>query len=132
MVIATLDNDIVVLYDRLHKFYVDYIRLLDVNPTGQGEEYIENLFGVMNSVNKCMLEMAFGGMGAFSFLDNVNLTELYSTIFLIASEVHNIDIREPQYPFELQQHIDRIQRDVDEVYAAVQDVMQIFINCFNR
>ena len=131
MVTGNLENEIVVLYDRLHELYVDYIRFNDVCPTNECVENIEKVYKVINSVNDCMIHIALGGMSTADFLDTVNLNELYSAVFYIASEVQNVAIEGPDSS-ELIELRSKIHDDVNAIYAAIQDVMHIFIEVSNN
>ena len=136
MVTANLDNEIVVLYDRLHKLYVDYIRFQDVCPTDQSVENTEKLYSVMNKVNDCMMQMAFGGMGAIVFLDTVNLNDLYATVFTASIEIQNqkSNFKGP-YTDETADSVRmyaELRKDFAAVYLAIQDVLQIFVSISNE
>ena len=131
MVTASLDNEIVVLYDRLHELYVNCIRFNDVCPMDEGVEHINKVYKVMNTVNDCMMHIAFGGMGTVDFLDEVNLNDLYIAVFYIASEVQNVVIEGPD-SHELIELRSKIHDNVNAIYAAIQDVMHIFVEVFNN
>ena len=129
MVTKNLENEIVVLYDRLHELYVNYIRFQDVCPTNECTENIEKVYKVMDSVNDCMLHIAFGGMGTADFLDTVNLNDLYTAVFYIASEVQNVVIEGPD-SHEVIELQSKIHDNVNAIYVAIQDVMHIFVEVF--
>lgn len=136
MVERNLDNEIVVLYDRLHKLYVDLIRFQDVCPTEQSVESIEKLYNVMNKVNDCMIQMTFGGMGAFVFLDVVNLNDLYSVVFTASLDIQNqrSNFKGP-YADETVDSVRmyaELQTDFTKVYLAIQGVLQIFVSISNE
>ena len=131
MVTGNLENEIVVLYDRLHEFYVNCIRFQDTCPMNEGVENIEKVYKVMNTVNDCMMHIAFGGMGTVDFLDTVNLNDLYIAVFYIAFEVQNAVIEGPDSN-ELIELQSKIHDNVNAIYAAIQDVMHIFVEVFNN
>ena len=131
MACTVVENEIVVLYDRLHEFYVDSIRFHDAFPTDQDLEKVDRLYSVLDSVNECIKQIAFGGMGTFNFLEEVNLNELYSIVFLIASGIQNVVINGPNCDdlIKLQK---KICNRVDTIYTATNDVLKIFAEiCHN-
>lgn len=135
MVTGNLENEIVVLYDRLHKLYVDYIRFQDVCPTDQSVESTEQLYSIMNKVNDCLMQTAFGGMGTIVFLDTVNLNELYTAVFTASLEIQNqksnlkgLDTNDTA---GLVRMYTELQKDFNVVYLAIQDVLQIFMSISN-
>lgn len=131
MVTRYLDNEVVVLYDRLHELYVDSIKFQDAYPMDEGVEFISKLHNVMDSVNNCMIAIAFGGMGLIEFFDDVNLNDLYMNVLLIASEVQNVvpDTTENNDDlFELQR---KIHTNVNKIHASIQDIMQLLVDGFN-
>ena len=135
MVTGSLENEIVVLYDRLHELYVDYIRFQDVCLTDQGVESTEKLYSIMNKVNDCLMQIAFGGMGTIVFLDTVDLNELYTVVFTASLEIQNqmsnfkgLDTDDTA---DLVHMYAKLRKDFNAVYLAIQDVLQIFVSISN-
>lgn len=131
MVTGNLDNEVVVLYDKLHELYVDSIKFQDICPMNEGVERISKLRNVMDSVSNCMLAIVFGGMGLIEFIDDVNLNDLYTNVLFIASEVQNVvsDMTKNNDDlFELQC---KIHTNVNKIHAIIQDIMQILVEVLN-
>lgn len=131
MVTKNLEDEIVILYDRLHELYVNSIRFYDVCSINECTAHIKALYKVLDSVNECMMSIAFGGMGTVNFLDEVNLNELYMKVLLNASEIQNAIIVGPDSNdlIELQS---KIHNNTNAIHAAIQDIMQIFIEVLNN
>lgn len=131
MVTGNLDNEIVVLYDMLHELYVDSIKFQDACPMNEGVKRISKLHNVMDSVNNCMVAIAFEGMGLIEFIDDVNLNDLYTNVLFIASEVQNVApdmVKNNDDLLELQR---KIHTNVNKIHAIIQDIMQILVEVLN-
>ena len=125
MVTGSLDERITELYDRMHEFYVDSFKFNNVYPpTEQCIENMDKLHSIMNSVNFCMVQIAFGNMNSIDFFDNVNLNELYVKVFLITCEIQNVTVNEGcDYMIDLQ---NKIRQDADAICNAIDAVIQFF------
>lgn len=135
MLVGNLHDEIVVLYDKMHKLYVDYIRFQDVCPTDQSVESTEKLYSIMNKVNDCLMQIAFGGMGAVVFFDTVDLNELYNVVFNASLEVQNQRSNLKEHytndTADLVRMYNELRKDFNAVYLAIQDVLQIFVDISN-
>ena len=125
MVTGSLDERLTELYDRMHEFYVDSFKFNNVHPlTEQCIENMDKLHSIMGSVNFCMTQIAFRDMSSLDFFDNVNLSRLYVTVFLITCEIQNVTVNEGYYyMIDLQK---KIRQDADAVCNAIDAVVQFF------